>query len=186
MKKISMLILLTLLVSSTIMGQTSQDDRKAARKAKKEQDDEVAVENTRKLMELVKQRTFVLEANTLFDRRGMSYQLNSNINFVGFDGENSTIQLGFDQVIGWNGVGGVTSDGKIDKIEVKEGKKGKGLTANVTVRPKMGGLITMVFRISSDGNARVDMSGAFGDRISFQGRVVSLDETTVYKGTPMY
>lgn len=186
MKRFILIALITCGAVAITQAQNSNSDRKAAKKAKKEQEEKLAIENTQKLMQLVEQRTFVLEAHTLFDRGGMSYPLSSNINFVGFDGKNSTIQLGFNNIVGWNGVGGVTLDGKIDKVDVKEGKKGKGLTANITVRPKTGGLVTMIFRISSDGNSRVDMSGTFGERFSFQGRVVSLAETSVYKGTPLF
>ena len=116
----------------------------------------------------------------------MSFQLNSNINFVGFDGKYATIQLAFDQLIGWNGVGGITLDGTIENVEVKKGKNDIGVSATINVRPKTGGMIRMVFRSSSDGNARVDVSGAYGDKFSFQGRIVSLAETTVYKGTPIF
>jgi hypothetical protein len=47
-------------------------------------------------------------------------------------------------------------------------------------------MTTMIFRVSSDGSARVDMSGAFGDKITFQGTIYSLEETKVYKGTPRF
>ena len=170
----------------SISAQSSSADRKAAKKAKKEQEQKLALENTDRLYNLIESKQFVLEANTLFDRSGMSFQLNSNTNFVGFDGKNSTIQLAFDQLVGWNGVGGITMDGTIESVEVKKGKKDVGITATINVRPKSGGMVRMVFRSSSEGNARVDLSGAYGDKFSFQGRVVSLAETTVYKGTPLF
>ena len=128
----------------------------------------------------------MLEAHTLFDRSGSSYVLNSTINFVGFDGENSTTQFGFDQLIGWNGVGGITLDGTIVKMTSTRNNNGAGFTANASIRPKTGGMTTMIFRVSSDGSARVDMSGAFGDKITFQGTIYSLEETKVYKGTPRF
>jgi hypothetical protein len=174
------------MAAGSASAQNSSDDRKAAKKAKKEEAEKLSVENTNKLYTLMEQKQFVLEANTLFDRSGMTYQLNSNLNFVGFDGKNATIQLAFEQLVGWNGVGGITLDGTIENAEVKKGKNDIGTTATINVRPKTGGMIRMVFRSSSDGNARVDVSGAYGDKFSFQGRIVSLAKTTVYKGTPIF
>ena len=113
MRAISIVIIMVLLGGSAI-AQT-KEEKKAAKKAKKEAKLEQDKANTAMLMSLVESKKFVLEANTLFDRTGVSYVLNSSLNFIGFDGVNSTIQLAFDQLIGWNGVGGVTIDGKITK-----------------------------------------------------------------------
>lgn len=78
--------------------------------------------------------------------------------------------------------GGVTLEGRITKIDVRE-KEGKpNFTVNINVINNTGALVTMIFRISSDGNARVDMSGSFGERLSYQGRIVKLTESSVYKG----
>ena len=169
-----------------VMAQDSKDDRKAEKKARKEAKLQEAKDNTARLVEIVESKQFVLQANTLFDRYGKSLVLNSNLNFVGFDGEYSTIQLSFTGLVGWNGVGGVTIDGHITKMEVKVKDDGIGFTINAAVQNKGGGLTTMLFRVNSDGNARVDMNGNFGERLSFQGFIVPLSESTVYKGTPRY
>ena len=124
MKAIS-LVLIMIILGGSSFAQTKEDN-KAAKKAKKEAKALQDKENTAALISLVESKKFVLEANTLFDRTGMSYILNSSLNFVGFDGVNSTIQLGFDQLIGWNGVGGVTIDGQITKMEIKTKKNGVG------------------------------------------------------------
>ena len=183
----STLILLVLLLSAgMVSGQETKEDRKANRKARKEDQKRIALENTEQLKLIVATKMFVLEANTLFDRGGMTFNLNPTINFVGFDGKNSTIQLSFNQLVGWNGVGGVTIDGTIKTIEITGKDNKPGFSINATVQNKTGGLVTMIFRVSSDGNARVDMSGSFGERLSFQGRIVALSQTTVYKGTPVF
>lgn len=161
----------------------AKKQEKAEKKAVKKEE---AKKNNERLLALVETKAFVLEANILYDKRGQSFQLNSTTNFVGFDGKNSTIQLAFNGLVGWNGIGGVTMDGEIVKMEVKENKKGLGFTINATVRQNRGGAVTMFFRVSSDGSARVDMSGSFGERLSFQGYIVSLEDTRIYKGTTLY
>ena len=184
MRAISIVIIMLLLGGSAI-AQT-KEEKKAAKKAKKEAKLAQDKANTAMLISIVENKKFVLEANTLFDRTGQTYILSSHLNFVGFDGVNSTIQLAFDQLIGWNGVGGVTIDGRITKMEIKTNKDGLGFNVNTSVQNKGGGLVTMVFRVSSSGNARVDMSGSFGERVSFQGNLIALDKTRVYKGTPIF
>ena len=184
MRGISLLVIIIILAASAF-AQT-KEEKKAGKKAKKEAKVLQDKENTAILIGMVESKKFVLEANTLFDRTGLSYILNSSINFVGFDGVNSTIQLAFDQLIGWNGVGGVTIDGKITKMEVKVKKDGIGFTIDAAVVNKGGGLVTMLFRVSSSGNARVEMSGSFGERITYQGNIIALNKTAVYKGTPIF
>lgn len=186
MKVINMLFVL-LLVSVAAFAQETKEDKKAAKKARKAEQERIALENTETLRIICATKMFVLEAQTLRGGSGMTFNLNPNTNFVGFDGENSTIQLSFNNLAGWNGVGGVTVDGKIVKFDIKakEGKPGFNMDINVQNKGG-GGLVIMSFRVSSDGNANVDMRGNWGERLSFQGRIVPLSQTTVYKGTPMF
>lgn len=184
MKKIGFALIIVLL-SASVFAQTKAE-RKAAKKAKKEAKLQQDLANAEILITIVESKRFVLEANTLYDRSGQSFNLSSNLNFVGFDGENSTIQLAFQQLVGWNGVGGVTVDGKITQLEVKQKEGSATFSVDARVLNKGGGLVTMIFRISSNGSARVDMSGSFGERLSFQGNIVPLTNTAVYKGTPTF
>ena len=71
-------------------------------------------------------------------------------------------------------------------MEVKQKEGSPTFSVDARVHNKGGGLVTMIFRISSNGSARVDMSGSFGDRLSFQGNIVPLTNTAVYKGTPTF
>ncbi len=180
------MIIVLLFLGLGVMAQESKADRKAEKKARKEAKRQEAKENTARLIGIVESRQFVLQATTLYDRYGNSLVLNSNLNFVGFDGEYSTIQLSFAGLVGWNGVGGVTIDGRITKMEVRTKAEDIGFTINAAVQNKGGGLTTMLFRVNADGNARVDMNGNFGEKLSFQGFIVPLNESTIYKGTPRY
>jgi len=188
MKKYSLFIILffSVVFMTESFGQSEREKKKMEKEAKKaERHDQDSISNEH-LKALVAKRTFVLEANTLYTRQGESFVLNPTINFVGFDGKNSTIQLSFNQLVGWNGVGGVTLNGTISKMEFTDNKNGFGFTIDAVVKQKAGGAVTLIFRISASGNARVDMSGSYGERLSFQGNIVSLEETRVYKGSSIY
>ena len=184
MKKIGFALIIVML-STAVFAQTKAE-RKAAKKAKKEAKLQQDLASSEIFKAIVESRRFVLEANTLYDKSGHTFNLSSNLNFVGFDGENSTIQLSFNQLVGWNGVGGVTLDGKISQMEIKQKEGSPSFTVDARVHNKGGSLVTMVFRISSNGSARVDMSGSFGDRLSFQGNIVPLTNTSIFKGTPTF
>lgn len=185
MKRVSVLVGL-MFVAGLSFAQESKADKKAAKVAKKAAEEEQNIANTARLLALFETKAFVLEANTLYDKTKKSYVLSSNFNFIGFDGKNSTIQLSFIGLVGWNGVGGVTADGKIIKMEtkVKEGKP--GFTCSASIQNKGGNFITMLFRVNADGSARVTMNGNFGEQLSFYGSIVPLAETNVYKGTPQF
>lgn len=188
MKKVIVLLMLVYSFGMIIQSnaQSAKEERKQAKaekKAAKMEKDSIANE---RLKLIVLSRVFVLEANTLYARTGQSFMLNSSINFVGFDGKNSTIQLAFDQLVGWNGVGGITLDGTIAKMEIIDNKKGLGFSINVSVKQKVGGAVTMILRVSTDGSARVEMSGTFGEKLTYQGKIVPLSESLVYKGTTLF
>ena len=184
MKKLGIMLVLVL-AGSLVFAQT-KEERKAAKQAKKEVRMQEDKANTAKLKSLVETKKFVLEANTLYDKTNTAYVISSNLNFVGFDGEFSTIQFSFNGLVGWNGVGGVTLDGSISKMEIKENKNGVGFTVNAVVQNKGGGLVTMLFRVSPNGLTKVSMNGSFGERLSLQGYLVPLDKSSVYKATPRF
>ncbi len=188
MKKYSLLliVLFSALILSQSFAQTAKEERKkekAEKKAAKFKKDSISNQYYKSI---AASQAFVLEANTLYAKNGKSFILNRSTNFVGFDGKNSTIQLAFDQLVGWNGIGGVTLDGIVSTMEIEDNKKGLGFTINVTVMQQVGGIITMIFNVSADGNTRVDMSGSYGERITYQGKIVPLAESTVYKGISRY
>jgi len=180
------LLLAFIIISSGLLAQDSNEDKDDVKKARKEQNQAQERAKIALLIGMVESKKFVLEANTLFDKSGHSYVLNSNLNFVGFDGENSTIQLSFQQLVGWKGVGRVAVDGKIKKMEIKAQDGATGFTITGTIQNKGDEVITMIFRVNPSGVAKVDMNSNFGERFSFQGNLIALDKTNVYKATPIY
>ena len=77
-------------------------------------------------VQALKENKFVLEADRLMFKRGDVAYVNSNTNFVLVDGEKGTVQVAFNNTpfAGPNGIGGVTVDGKVSGVRVKESKKG--------------------------------------------------------------
>ena len=162
----------------------TKEEKKAMRKAKKEEDKRKREEALKNFEEYAENREWVVEAYMVFDKQGQSYQMDPSINFVSVAGEETIIQLSFNGLMGWNGVGGITLEGKIGKYE----HSGDGKSVNITMTA-MGsalGIVDIFLSVTGDGNGRVTVSGNWGDRITFQGKFVSLEESSVFKGTPTY
>ncbi len=192
MKKL--FILLTLIVCILFRGyaQTenpdskdlTKEEKKAMRKAKKEEDKRKREEALIEFEKYAEMREWVVEAHTVFDKQGQSYQMDPNINFVGVDKDETTVQLSFTGLMGWNGVGGVTLEGKIGKYE--HSNDGKSLNITISAMGSGLGVVDIFMTVTGDGNGRATVSGNWGERITFQGKFVSLEESTVYKGTITY
>ena len=164
----------------------AQEEKKLSRKERKELKKQQQLEQKKVILELLYSKQWVIEAHTVYDRYNQSYQLNPSINFVGIKNEEGALQLGFDGLIGWNGVGGVTIDGNVTKYEVKEGKEKSSPVLNLRFQGRGAGSATINVTVNSSGQATARVNGDFGDRITFAGVIRSLENSTVYKGQSLF
>ena len=162
----------------------TKEERKALKKAKKEEEKRKLEEDLVKFEQYAEMRAWVIEAHTVYDKQGLSFQMDPTINFVGINNEETTVQLSFNGIAGWNGVGGVTLDGKISKYEYSRDKNTVSIKMS-TMGASLGN-VDIFLSISGRDNARATVSGNWGERITFQGRFVSLAESRVYKGSTTY
>lgn len=161
----------------------AQENEKLSRKEKKERKKLQQEEQKKAIVELLTNKAWVIEAHTVFDRYNQSYQLNPSINFVGVNGDEGALQLGFDGLIGWNGVGGVTIDGNVTKYEIKEGSSP---TVSLRFQGRGVGSANIQINVNSAGQATARVNGDFGERITFSGLLKSIEESIVYKGQSLF
>jgi len=152
---------------------------KEEKKAKREAEFKAAKETN---LAIVQTQRWVLESGILYDRSGQSFILNSTLNFVMLDGDQTTIQLDLNALSGWNGVGGITFGGRVTKYEINEGKDNKPFSVKIRSQGAMQGSVDLDLSVSSAENVRCNVRGTQGDRLTFSGRLVPLDESVVYKG----
>ena len=169
-----------------INGSVAQEHKKLSKKEKKELKKQQQIEQKKALVDLLNSKAWVIEAHTVYDRYNQSYQLNPTINFVGVNGDEGALQLGFDGLIGWNGVGGVTIDGKVTDYEINEGKSKSSPAVNLRFRGRVVGSATINVTINLSGQATARVNGDFGDRITFSGMIKSLEDSSVYKGQSLF
>ena len=181
-KLIAILIIFTFYFQVNAQEVKSRKEIKAEKKAqeKAEQDAHRLVQE-----QWVKDTTFVLEAQRVSNKLGEVFQLNSTINFVNVNKEKATIQLGFDQLVGWNGVGGITITGRITRYEIDDEKKDKPIFIRMSIQGSAG-MQDITIWISSNGNGQAQIVDMRGNRIQFSGDVVSVEETRTFKGNELY
>ena len=194
MKKV--LFLTTLLLLSftvTTYAQTSKEARAARREAlKKEREARKALEAQQdsiaylKAVEALKAGSFVLEANNVTFPNGITRYVSSNTNYVQVDNGEGIVQTAFSNFAyspGPNGLGGVTVQGNISGLKIKEDKDGnyfysytiQGIAISATV------FITLT---GGTNQASVNISPDFNNNnMTMTGVLLPLDESDVFQGT---
>lgn len=121
--------------------QVKRDLRKKARELADEKAFNAATE-------ALKDRNWVLMANTLYGPRGTAIPVSDNTNFIQFKGNTVYVQLAFNGIAGPNGLGGITVQGTPSQITTSTDKHGNitysfyvngiALTAQVVVNLSAG------------------------------------------------
>ncbi len=185
---IAILIGLSLSISSKIFAQEkeiSKSEKKELKKEKKaKRKAEIKLyEEARhdEASDAIQELDFVLEASTLYSKRGHQINVSDNINFISVKDDKVVLQLAFQNYNGLNGLGGVTLSGQISKKEFRKDKHGNQyLSFNV-----IGAILNAEVRImlgASDNYADADVNATTrSDRIRFRGKLIPGDKTIVYK-----
>ena len=192
MKKFIALVALVLVSASTMMY--AQESNAAARSAerKAERDAESAKLRAEEVQDMVayqqsglavNNKQFVLEANQVGFRNGMSAFVTSNTNFVLMNGNRATVQTAFNTPYpGPYGIGGVTVDGNSSDMKMNIDKKGN---VNCSFSVQGIGISAQVFINMSSGNntASVSISPNFSNNnLTLNGNIVPLDQSNIFKG----
>ncbi len=138
-------------------------------------------------LQLLKKKYFVFQADYLTDTRGNAFILSPDINFMRVSGDSTVLQFGFDNVIGWNGVGGITVRGTLFHYQVQEGKKGSGINLRTDVQIIGPGLPPhLTLYVSDDGTAQLTIVTGTGTQITLFGRVVAPDQAAIFQGVSLF
>ena len=180
MKRILILTFVATLVLP-VFGQQTKEERKAAKEAKKEQQKMAEAERAAVIGASIDAKQFVLEADFLSDRYGQRIVVDPTLNFVGIDIEESAFQFGNGRDIGYNGVGGVTVEGRVNNYKVSKNKNGM-YSIEFRVSATFG-TIFVVMNVSPTGAADATISGNTSTKLIYTGTLVPVGESRVYKGS---
>lgn len=184
MKKYSFLLLSFLIASVSFLEAqvVIKTDRKADKeKAKQEQ---AAYEELmhRKAVDAINTSEFVLEADLIYLKRGESFPVSSNVNFISVNGDRAVVQIASNAALGGpNGLGGITVEGTTRNVAITKDKKG-----NVRLRMNINGVAISaqveVILYAESNRAEATVYPNFNSRrITLNGRLLSLSESNYYK-----
>lgn len=194
MKKVLFLTTLLLLgFTVTTFAQTSKEARAARREAlKKERAERRALEAQQdtiaylKAVEALKAGAFVLEANNVTFPNGITRFVSSTTNYVQVDNGEGIVQTAFNNFAyspGPNGLGGVTVQGNISGLKMKEDKDGNYFY-NYTIQGIAISATVFITLTGGTNQASVQISPNFNNNnMTMTGILVPLEESEVFQGT---
>lgn len=194
MKKVLFLTTCLLLcITASSFAQTSKEARAARREAlKKEREARRALEAQQdtvaylKAVEALKAGSFVLEANNVSFPNGITRFVSSTTNYVQVDNGEGIIQTAFTNFSynpSPNGLGGVTVQGNISGLQMKEDKHGNYFY-NYTIQGVAVSATVSITLTGGTNQASVRISPNFNNNdMTMMGILVPLDESEVFQGT---
>jgi len=189
MRKVGVwIILLSLSVLTLQSCAQSKEASEVSKAEKKEQEARKMAKQRKNILQQLRDTTFVLEALRLTDRYGNSVNVSDNTNFIAAQGAGFTLQYAFQGGgLGRNGLGGLTIDGRITDYEILNAdEKDKALRVNFSVQSPGVGFANVSMSVFGNSRADATISGAFGSRIRMYGYFSSLQDSDVFKGTPVF
>ena len=194
MKKVLFLTTLLLLgFAVSTWAQTSKEARAARREAlKKEREARRALEAQQdsiayfKAVEALKAGSFVLEADNVTFPNGITRYVSRNTNYVQADNGEGIVQTAFTNFAynpGPNGLGGVTVQGNISGLSMKEDKDGNYFY-NFTIQGMAISATVFITLTGGTNQASVQISPNFNNNnMTMTGRLLPLSESEVFQGT---
>ncbi|MBZ0243007.1 MAG: DUF4251 domain-containing protein [Bacteroidales bacterium] len=189
-----LIIVLGLLLPFAAISQQQSDTlskkeiRQLEKRKQKEADSIVRSEARAKLLNMLNDSSFVLEATLVgVGNLGSETPVSSRTNFFAVNGDDIVLQVAFGGRLGINGLGGVTNTGTLVAYSVDAKQPNKPIFVNGKIRPNPGTiLIPFDISIQDNGAAQFYISTANGDRIMLSGFIKSLAESKVFEGTPYF
>lgn len=180
--KIFLLLGVFLFSVESSMAQISKKEQRRIERAEKKMLKEEEQRRKQELVEeVVTDQSFVIEAYTLFGRYNNRYEVSPNTNFVKIEGDRVVVQTANNFNFGYNGLGGITINGKILDYKVIS-KNDKNISVLIQFSDPVLGHSSLNLNIQGNGFARAMVVSNWGGRVTFQGQMVPLEDSRIFQG----
>ena len=173
------LFLLSVLLSITLF--TDAQDKKLSRQERKEVEKTQLEMNFHILDSLLSAKSFVLEADYLQDRYGMRIPVSQNLNFIKLNVTNGVLQTGNIYAMGYNGVGGVTAEGRLGYWKITKDFKRMSYFVRFGISTNLGHY-DVTLDVNASNYALATISGTGPGKLTWVGHLVTVDNSRVFKG----
>jgi hypothetical protein len=168
-------------ISSDIYGQEFKLTRQEQREIRKAE----RVASFNFLDTLLENRSFVLEADYIQNKWGDRFIVPQMLNFIKVDSSYVVLQTGSNVRFGYNGVGGVTAEGRASDWKLVRNFKNLNYNLRFNVLTDIG-VYDVLMWIGADKVARATITGLWPGSLTFDGYIKSLDNSRVFKGQRSY
>ncbi|HYW96306.1 MAG TPA: DUF4251 domain-containing protein [Bacteroidales bacterium] len=187
MKKIAIILTMLLMAVATVPSVYAgpSQDKKAAREAKKKVRRDKLEQQYQQTASLVDSKSFVLEADWLSNQYGSRVPVTPNLNFIKVDSSDVVLQVGSNYGAGYNGVGGITAEGRLTSWKVHRNDKKLTYHVQANVMTSIG-VYDISLTVGSDGHAYATITGMRRGQLNYTGTLVPIDQSHAYKGQTSY
>jgi hypothetical protein len=131
---------------------------------------------------MLQNKFFVFQGTRLRGRDGRTWSLSPNINFLAVADTNIIIQFGFEDLVGWNGAGGITIEGYQDNYNFDDGGDTQAMTVSSQIREKLrNNRAFYVLSVRDDGSADMELTVS-GGTLRMSGKMTTPVEAGIFKG----
>ncbi len=189
MKRTFFIMMLAAVALTAFSQEESAVDSKTARKLEREQrkiQQKLQAEATARMVDsLIAQRSFIIQAEYIGNQTGQRVVVDEKINYIIVDSADIVIQYGSLGVIGgYNGLGGITTDGNITQYLVTRRGKDKDTYSLKIYAMTTTGMYDVFFTIFSDGSATATIGGNnSGNKLVYYGNVLPIQAARIFKGS---
>lgn len=176
--RIMALAIIFSLSAGMLLGQDTTDQK---RKTKKELRQERLQESKKALAALAENKTLIVEANLLRGKYQHHYQATGD-NFVLIDGDRVVLQTASSWGPGFNGLGGITLEGRLTEYEYDVTEENGPIRITASANMSGAGFGTLRINVSADGSASATYQDNWGGRITFVGTAGDPEESRVFEG----
>jgi hypothetical protein len=169
------------LISYNTFSQDIQLDKKEKKEARKAE----ALANFEFLNTLIMNRNFVIKADVLENKYGDRINVLPGLNFIKVDSTNAVLQTGSSTGTGYNGVGGVTAEGRINHWDVVRNYKSLSYYLHFNVETSIG-VYDVSMMLGSGDNVRATITGLTPGELVYDGHIETLYRSGIYKGQNSY
>lgn len=160
----------------------NSQDPKPDKKSKKEARRAQMEADFRVLDSMLYNGRYVLEADFLQNKYGTRVWVSSTLNFVRVEGPKGVLQTGSDVGVGYNGVGGVTAEGSINDYKISRNLKNLSCTVTFNLITNLG-TFNILLTVTANNNATAAISGSTSGRLIWDGHLVAINNSRVFKGS---